>query len=273
MKRSLSRTIAAVSVFVILEAVSVLSVSANGIVQRYAVISAFTEISSFFSDRWSGLVNWLSLKDLNSELAFENALLVKELSSLRDQLNKIKTESDSIPFESDYNVINAMVIANSTGKQHNSIILNKGGEDGVAEGMGVVTARGIIGFVRSVTPHYARVSSMLDVDNKFSIILSKSGTFGSLSWNGKNAGRVMVYDVPLHTEVSEGDTLISSGYSAIYPYGVPIGTICSISVNDGINYELEVALFENFHSIRYVDIIGFKGQGELDSLMKEESGL
>ncbi|MBQ0005948.1 MAG: rod shape-determining protein MreC, partial [Alistipes sp.] len=90
-----------------------------------------------------------------------------------------------------------------------------------------------------------------------------------LSWDGVRPDRVKVYDVPRHTEVAEGDTLISSGYSAMFPYGIPVGTISSISLNDGINYELEISLFENFHSLRYVNVIGFQGQDELAGLMEE----
>lgn len=273
MKKSPFQTTATVLVFILLETISVLSVSSNGIVQKFSILSSVAEISSFISDRWTNFKCWLSLRDANQKLFFENASLMEEVISLRNQLSEIRVDVDTIPFEDKYHVIPAMVISNSIGKQHNSIILNKGEEDGVEEGMGVVTPRGLVGFVSSVSSHYSRVSSMLDIDNKFSIILVKSGTFGSLSWDGKNAGQVMVYDVPLHTVVSVGDTLISSGYSAIYPYGIPIGAVSSISVNDGINYELQVSLFENFHSIRYVDIIGFDGQKEKGSLIEKEGVL
>lgn len=240
----------------------------KSLVQRSRMMYAVNSVSSFLSDGWSGVLYWFSMKTVNRTLSEENAALMSENFSLRERLNNVRMCTDTLTLGDDYNLIPSLVVVNSTGKQHNCLILNKGKEDGVSEGMGVVTANGIVGFVQTVTGHYSRVVSMLDTDSKFSVILKKNGTFGSLAWDGKDPEYVMVYDVPLHTEVSEGDTLISSGYSAMYPYGIPIGTVHSISLNDGINYELQVSLFENFHSLRYVNVISFQGQQELYGLME-----
>jgi len=227
-------------------------------------------VSAYLSERWSGLLEWFSLKKVNRALADENAALMSENLFLKEVMNNVRMPDDMLSLGDDYLLIPSLVVVNSTGRQHNFLIINKGTNDGVAQGMGVVTSRGIVGFVETATGHYSRVVSMLDTDSKFSVILKKNGTFGSLAWDGKSPDYVMVYDVPLHTEVSEGDTLISSGYSAMFPYGIPVGTVHSISLNDGINYELQVSLFENFHSLRYVNVIGFQGQQELYGLMNKE---
>lgn len=242
----------------------------KSLVQRSRMMYAVSSVTSFVSDRWSSITGWLSLGRVNRALAEENAALMSENLFLRETMNNMRADADTLTLGDDYKLIPSLVVVNSTGRQHNSIILNKGEEDGISEGMGVVTYRGIVGFVQSVTSHYSRVVSMLDTDSRFSVILKKNGTFGSLAWDGKDPDYVMVYDVPLHTEVSVGDTLISSGYSVMFPYGIPVGTVHSVSLNDGINYELQVELFESFHSLRYVNVIEFQGQKELYGLVGEE---
>jgi len=234
------------------------------------MIQAANTTSAFFAGKWSGLLDWISLREVNRSLAEENASLMSENLFLKEIMNNIHMPTDTLSLGDNYSLIPSLVVVNSTGKQHNFLIINRGEEDGVSEGMGVVTPRGIVGFVQTVAGHYSRVVSLLDTDSKFSVILKKNGTFGSLAWDGVNYDYVMVYDVPLHTVVEVGDTLISSGYSAMFPYGIPVGTIRTISLNDGINYELQVELFEDFHSLRYVNVIGFRGQEQLYGLMNEQ---
>lgn len=270
MRRSPVHHIIAVLVFIVLETISVFLVYEKSLVQRSRMMYAVNSVSSFISDRWTGITDWFSLKRINRTLAEENAVLMSENLFLKERMNNIQTDADTMTLGDNYKLVPSLVVVNSTGRQHNCIILNKGEEDGVSEGMGVVTYRGIVGFVQTVTRHYSRVVSMLDTDSKFSVILKKNGTFGSLAWDGKSPAYVMVYDVPLHTEVSVGDTLVSSGYSAMFPYGIPIGTVHSISLNDGINYEIQVSLFENFHSLRYVNVIEFQGQRELYGLLEDK---
>ena len=270
MRKSPGHYLTVVLVFIILEAISVYAIYEKGIVQRSRMMYVANSISSFFSEKWMRALDWFSLKQANATLVQENALLMEENLFMREMLNNVRIPADTLSLGGDYHLIPSMVVVNSTGKQHNYIILNRGAEDGVSEGMGVISSKGIIGFVQTVTGHYSRVVSMLDIDSKFSVILKKNGTFGSLSWDGVSPTRVKVYDVPRHTELEKGDTLISSGYSAMFPYGIPVGAISSISLNDGINYELEVSLFENFHSLRYVNVIGFQGQNELAGLMEEQ---
>ncbi len=269
MRNSRGYFLFAVLVFIILEAISVYAVYEKSIVQKSRMMYLADSFGSFVSDKRARVLDWFSLKQTNSALAQENAYLMQENLFLREMLNNVHIPADTLSLGDDYHLIPSLVIVNSTGKQHNYLILNKGAGDGVSEGMGVITSRGIIGYVQTTTRHYSKVVSMLDIDSKFSVILKKNGTFGSLSWDGVSSAKVKVYDVPRHTEVAEGDTLITSGYSAMFPYGIPVGTISSIYLNDGINYELEIALFENFHSLRYVNVIGFQGQDELNGLMEE----
>ena len=50
-----------------------------------------------------------------------------------------------------------------------------------------------------------------------------SSYFGTLSWNGRNARFANLDELPRHVEFEKGDTIVTSGYSAIFPSGVVVG--------------------------------------------------
>lgn len=67
----------------------------------------------------------------------------------------------------------------------------------------------------------------------------------------------------MHTSLSIGDTIVTSGYSSIFPKGILVGTIKDFSIKSGANYyDIEVELSSDFKSINHVDII--------ENLMQEE---
>ena len=78
-------------------------------------------------------------------------------------------------------------------------------------------------------------------------------------------------DIPIHTNVELGDTVITSGFSRMYPPHHPIGTIEKISNNDGISFDLNVKLFGDFRSLKWVYVVSFDGKSETDSLLRENS--
>ena len=56
-------------------------------------------------------------------------------------------------------------------------------------------------------------------------------------------------------DVAEGDTIVTSGYSAIFPEGIPVGTVDEASVENGNFYRIKVKLFTDFRHLTYVDVI------------------
>ncbi len=162
------------------------------------------------------------------------------------------------------------MIANSSDSRHNSIIINKGTADGIEEGMGVVTDKGIIGYILKAGEHYSKISSLMDTDNMASATLKRDNTFGVLQWDGTRMNELTLHDIPVHTTFSTGDTVISSGYSLIYPAGIPIGTVSGKELRDGVNYSLTISTFEKYTSLSYVYVAVRNDIEELNRLMETE---
>ena len=157
--------------------------------------------------------------------------------------------------EPDYTFIGATVIRNSVDRQHNYLILDRGAKEGVEPGMGVVTARGVIGIVSAVSRHYSYVISLLNTEQSVSAKLAGSGAFGPMSWPGLAPDKAVLSEIPVHVQAAPGDTVLSSGFSTIYPPDIPIGRVVESKVNQGSSQDLTVLLFEDFRSLHNVYIV------------------
>lgn len=257
-------------VFILLETVALRLISHNSVLQRTEIIKSVSAVTNAFSGGAGNIGRYFSLGSLNRKLAEENVALRRENDRLRAALADVSVP-DSVRTESPlFDYIPALVVSNSTDRLHNVLIINKGRRDGVREDMGVVTDRGLVGYIQSVSEKYSKVSSLLDIDNMASATLTRTNTFGVLQWDGRSVHKSILHDIPVHTELLEGDTVVSSGYSLIYPPGIPIGMVSGKVLRDGVNYDLTIDLFEEFSRLRHVYVAVRKDIGELETLAGNE---
>lgn len=210
-------------------------------------------ISGVIAGQFSNIGQYMNLKRSNIELKMENVALRNEIERLKVTLEEkgFSTRIDSLN-GARYLHIPARVVNNSVNRQHNFITLNVGLNEGITQGMGVVCNDGVIGVVASVSRDFCTVISVLNTSLKISAKHHKSGIFGSLSWDGLNYREVVLRDVPLHVNITQGDTIVSSGFSAIFPRDIPIGTISDFYRKDGSFYTIRVLLLTDFKQLDYV---------------------
>lgn len=257
-------------VFILLETVALRLISHNSVLQRTELVKSISTVTNVFSGGAGNISRYFSLGKVNRRLAEENVALRRENDRLQAALSDLAVP-DSLLTESPlFDYIPALVVSNSTDRLHNILIINKGKRDGIAADMGVVTDRGIIGYILSAGEKYSKVSSILDIDNMASGTLTGSNTFGVIQWDGKTARRTVMHDIPVHTVFSEGDTVVSSGYSLIYPPGIPVGTVSGQMLRDGVNYDLTIDLFEEFSRLRQVYVVSRRDIQELNDLMDDQ---
>ena len=257
-------------VFILLETAAVWLISRNSVIQRSDILRSVSAVTNTFSSGAGNVGRYFSLGKINRRLSEENVALRRENDRLQAALSDLAVP-DSLLTESPlFDYIPALVVSNSTDRLHNILIINKGKRDGIAVDMGVVTDRGIIGYILSAGEKYSKVSSILDIDNMASGTLTGSNTFGVIQWDGKTARRTVMHDIPVHTVFSDGDTVVSSGYSLIYPPGIPVGTVSGQMLRDGVNYDLTIDLFEEFSRLRQVYVVSRRDIQELNDLMDDQ---
>ena len=89
---------------------------------------------------------------------------------------------------------------------------------------------GIVGIIDNVSANYSTVISILNTKSQINAKIKHSDHFGTLNWNGKNAGFVQLIDVPRLASIRKGDTIVTGGQSVIFPENIGIGTIEKIYI-------------------------------------------
>ena len=84
----------------------------------------------------------------------------------------------------------------------------------------------------------------------------KTGYLCSVFWDGTSPHTGSVINIPEHIIAAVGDTIVTSGYSSIFPESIMIGTVKEVSLNTSTAWnDLTIDYATNFMSIRYVNVI------------------
>jgi rod shape-determining protein MreC len=257
-------------VFILLQGVALtLMVNFNPF-QRGVFFASSNATASHLFYLSSNISDYFALRDKNESLAGENTLLKNQIEYLKEELER--STVPQLPDSAErnpqiYTYSNAKVINKTTGNLQNYLTLNKGALDGIEPQMGVVGADGLVGQISSVSDHFSVVIPIINPKIKTSGLLKRGNYVGSLVWDGKDARFALLEGIPRHVELAVGDTLISSGYSSIFPEGILIGTVYNFQQEDaGNNYLINIKLSTNFHNLSHVDVIRYRLQAERDSL-------
>lgn len=258
--------LAATATFILLEICAILLIVNNGAVQKMKVVCATRDIQAFFWSKIESARDYTGYKSANQRLIEENLQLKRQLEEYRSFLEDNNLQLSGA--EPQFGYLTAKVIKNTVGKQHNYLVINKGERDGVKSGMGVITDKGAIGIIGAVGRRYSYVISFLNEGQSVSAKLARSNTFGVMEWTGKDQKSAVLHEIPAHVEVAPGDTVVTSGYSTIFPPDIPLGTIVSSNTLKGISQEVSLDLFEEFRSLKNVYVVDNKRVDEIQSLGK-----
>ena len=259
--------------FVFLEAISFVVIVNQNSFQRASFLSSSNYLSASVYSAANSIVEYFGLSEANKQLSDENNQLKNRVVRLEAELAQVSDTTDKRPLvlgDKEYQFIAAKVISNSVNKLKNSITLNKGRLDGIEPEMGVVNNQGVVGVVSAVTDHYASVIPILNSKSRISCKAKRSGDFGVLLWNGIDPDYVQMDEVPRHAVIHVRDTLVTSGFSSIFPEGIPVGyvTRCSTPENKSY-YFIEAKTAAVFRTLSYVKVVKFKYKEELRAVQEE----
>lgn len=221
------------------------------------------------------VTGYFHLKTINHELVQRNVELELQLQqacqalaqTTGDSTHWVRMKEEAL---ADYDIYPASVINNSITHADNYITLDKGEADGIRSEMGVVNGNGVVGIVYLTSPHYSIVIPVLNSKSSISCKIQRSDYFGFLKWDGGSSAYAIVKDMPRHSLFSLGDTIVTSGHSAVFPAGIPVGTVDDMKdSHDGLSYLLRVKLFTDFARLNDVRVIAHKGQKEQMELEKK----
>ena len=245
--------------------------SHNAQLQRTWISSGIQGVMGSVWGFTQNISDYFSLRKSNDELAQENFELRLKLAKAEEALTAdLKAEIPAGSSVGEYIYIPATIVKISNNTQHNYMIVGKGSNQGVVEGAGVITGKGAVGVIDAVSENYSYARSFKNHEMSISARLGKEGAVGPLSWNGRTGNGAILKEIPHHVEFAPGDTVYTSGYSSIFPPDIPLGVTGASKIVNGATYEIEVKLFEDFGSVRYVTVVENKGQVEMKRLEEEQ---
>lgn len=263
-------------IFMIYMIISLWLLVKNNPYQHYIYLTSANAVSSAILGTTDNVTSYFHLKEINEDLQVRNANLEREIYALRHALRDYREEAyeDSLASDSSksqFDFIIAHVISNSISRTHNYITIEKGANDSIRPEMGVVDQNGVVGIVNIVGPNASRVISLLNPKMRLSCKVKGSDYFGSLVWDGKSPHEAVLEELPRHERFKKGDTIVTSGYSAVFPADIPVGTILSHEKEHDDNfYALRIKLLSDFTTLSTVHVIKNDMKTELDSISANE---
>lgn len=173
----------------------------------------------------------------NTRLRQQNVLLQDELNRLRAASKENERLRKLLDFnqQTELKLKPVLVIGKELTGIHNFLTISLNDTTLVRNGMPIINENGLVGQIIRTASGFAQV--MPFYSNLFrvsAVIHGKTSSYGMVSWEGKSYNELVMNYVPATVPVNEGDLIVTSGYSDIYPPNIPIGYVQKIERNEGI---------------------------------------
>jgi rod shape-determining protein MreC len=233
----------------------------------------FTNVSSGVQRVWGDYIALWALRD-------ENKRLHVMLDGYNEKLNEY-TEAYSIylglmeklkfkekePFPS----IMAQVVGKGSSYWFQTIIVDRGENDGIVEGMVARNENGVVGQIIQVSPNYSKILLANAPSSAIDAMVQKNRVRGIL----KGAGQYgfTLYYVLKKADVAVGDKIVTAGIGGVFPSGIPLGRVSAVRKKQrGMFQEIEVEPAVDFQRLETVFINlteKLSWEAEMNSLSEE----
>lgn len=231
---------------------------------------ASAAISGSVNEKLDTYYNAKAYRDENARLRAEIAKLneqligyddaVQELEALRDQL-AIKEKNEDFVLSEPCKVM--MPITNDITR---SFVIDQGEEDGLTLHAPVICSLGLIGVVTELSQHFATVTTILSPELSVGAVVLQTGDSGivegDLRYAADDCAKMMYLDE--YSTAGEGDLIMTAGTTGLFPYGLPIGNITEIGIEDtGLAKYAIYTPSVDFSALESVTVLlDFDGKGE-----------
>lgn len=192
-------------------------------------------IFSYLEEPLSNVRVYRQALKTNTQLRKQNVLLLDELSRLRAASERNRELQEMLQFSrsSELNLYPIQIVGKELNQVTNSLTIDAGSNQGIKEGMPMVSADGLVGKVIVTAPDYSQIMPFFNTAFRVSAKLQNSNAFGIISWDGKTIKELQLNYIPKTVEVDTGEVVVTSGYSNQYPPDIPIGVVIRTEPQEG----------------------------------------
>jgi rod shape-determining protein MreC len=254
--------------FLVLELVCAWLIVQNNQYQSASYFNSSNRLAANVIGFSNGVREYFSLRDINKELADENARLRTKLEQRNQSFYSLDVREIKDPaIINRFEYVGAKVVNNTTSFFKNYITINKGKDAGIEPGMAAISSVGAVGKVKSVSDHYSVLISLLNIDEHVSSVIKRTQNFGTVQWDGSDPRFANLLYIPRHVNLLAGDTVITSGYNAVFPEGILVGIIREVNLKEEAPFhDIKLELAQDFTKLAFVEIVKSNLKDEKDSL-------
>ena len=215
-----------------------------------------TDVVSFFSSPFAWVQSLMFLEEENQILREKNLVLSLQVESMLNLQNENNSLMEMLDFKKNKEFIIQSAKVVNKGIQPNllSIIIDRGTIDGLKNDLPVLTPKGVVGKTIETSKNNSIVQLISDANFRLSTRILPSGATGILRFiNGKTAE---IREVQKNVDVNIGDKVVTSGFSNIYPAGLPVGTVKGVYQDRGsFQKVVSLTLPNDLNAFQHVFII------------------
>lgn len=218
------------------------------------------------------LQRYLRLREINEQLALENALLRAQMS---DNLFIVDTttlqSNDSLRLQR-FKYRTAKIINATVNRESNYLTIDRGSIGGIKNNMGVISNGSVVGVISSVSEHFAVVLPILNPKFQESVKMKGSGDFGLIAWPpGSDPAYADVKDIPKHVQVNIGDTVLTTGFGSHFPSDLFIGFVSELNDRPEEHFHrIKIQLATDFRKLSHVQVVSDILKQQQDSLLNQQ---
>ncbi len=232
----------------------------------------FTKVSlsaTRFTDKYVALWN---LQEENDQLRLELNTYHSLLDEYREAYSRNRYLETELEFKNQesFPALMARVVGKDPSFWFQTLIIDRGENDGVVTGMVARNSRGVVGQVVQVSDNYSKILLANAPSSAIDAIVQKSRVRGILKGAGKQ-GYVLQY-VLKSGDVKEGDIVVTAGIGGMFPPGITLGTVSTVrSKQRGMFLEIAVDPAVDFSRLEFFYINLSEEQLEIDQLSRSSS--
>lgn len=232
---------------------------------RSAVLSALSPVGDFgaaifrpVGNAWSSAFDQGDLKAENDRLAEENERLQGEVTAgqiSQEQLQQL-LENEGITFTGNYPRVHARVVAGSVGNFGQTLDLDKGSSSGIAEGMAVVTGKGLVGKVVQVSSDRSTIELITSGNYQVGFTSLRTAAVG-IAQGTRSPSVLFGFNIDVSQNVQVGDIVVTGGtLRSQFPPDLPIGTIATVQTDPAAREtKVDITLFARTTDLTYADVV------------------
>jgi rod shape-determining protein MreC len=201
-----------------------------------------TSVSRFFQS----FEERRELKEQYEELKERVAVLEQqqlEMDEILRENQRLKRLLDFKQEKENFVLTGVRVIGKNPGNWFNTLIIDKGANHGVTVNMALVSDKGLVGRVIDVADNWAKVRTIVDGQSSISAMVERTRDNGMVRGNNTltfEDGMCQMINLPLNSDIIEGDRIITSGLGGIFPKGILIGEVVEVLDEERENYKTAI---------------------------------